>query len=117
LRADFFDMLGLRPMPERTPLNPKVTGTLKRDGYRIEKIIFDSLPKFYVTANLYMPETGRAPYPAILMPLGHEDGGKAHEAWQRLAITFAKNGFVMLLFEPVGQDARGLACAGCRQRD
>ncbi|MCI0696367.1 acetylxylan esterase, partial [candidate division KSB1 bacterium] len=104
IRERFLHAIG--GLPERTPLNPKVTGTLKRDGYRIEKIIFESLPKFYVTANLYVPETGRAPYPAILMPLGHESGGKAHEAWQRLAITFVKNGFVMLLFEPVGQGER-----------
>jgi cephalosporin-C deacetylase-like acetyl esterase len=104
IRERFLKAIG--GLPERTPLNPKVVGTLKRDGYRIEKIIFESLPKFYVTANLYVPETGRAPYPAILMPLGHESGGKAHEAWQRLALTFAKNGFVMLLFEPVGQGER-----------
>lgn len=104
IRERFLKAIG--GLPERTPLNPKVTGTLKRDGYRIEKIIFESLPKFYVTANLYVPETGRAPYPAILMPLGHEEGGKAHDAWQRLAITFVKNGFVMLLFEPVSQGER-----------
>ncbi len=93
-------------LPERTPLTPKVTGTLKRNGYRIEKVIFESQPAFYVTANLYLPETGRAPYPGILMPLGHESGGKAHEAWQRLAITFAKNGFAILLYEPISQGER-----------
>lgn len=93
-------------LPERTPLNAKVVGTLKRSGYRIEKIIFESQPRFYVTANLYLPETGNAPYPGILMPLGHERGGKAHDAWQRLAITFARNGFVILLYEPVSQGER-----------
>ncbi len=93
-------------LPERAPLNPKLTGALKRDGYRIEKIIFESQPAFYVTANLYLPETGSGPYPGILMPLGHERGGKAHDAWQRLAITFAKNGFVILLYEPISQGER-----------
>jgi cephalosporin-C deacetylase-like acetyl esterase len=93
-------------LPERAPLNPRLTGTLKRDGYRVEKIIFESQPAFYVTANLYLPETGRGPYPGILMPLGHESGGKAHEAWQRLAITFAKNGFAILLYEPISQGER-----------
>jgi cephalosporin-C deacetylase-like acetyl esterase len=83
-----------------------VTGTLKRNGYRIEKVIFESQPAFYVTANLYLPESGRAPYPGILMPLGHENGGKAHDAWQRLAITFARNGFAILLYEPVSQGER-----------
>ena len=104
IREQFLKAIG--GLPERTPLNPKVVGTLKRDGYRIEKIIFESLPKFYVTANLYVPETGRGPFPAILMPLGHEEGGKAHDAWQRVAITLVKNGFVLLLFEPVSQGER-----------
>jgi cephalosporin-C deacetylase-like acetyl esterase len=104
IREKIFQSIG--GLPERTPLNPKVTGTLKRNGYRIEKIIFESQPTFYVTANLYLPETGRPPYPGILMPLGHERGGKAHEAWQRLAITFAKNGFAILLYEPISQGER-----------
>jgi len=104
IRERFLNAIG--GLPERTPLNPQVTGALKRDGYRIEKIIFESQPALYVTANLYVPETGRGPYPGILMPLGHERGGKAHEAWQRLAITLVKNGFVLLLYEPLGQGER-----------
>src|SRR5438309_3414817 len=39
-------------LPERTPLNPKVVGTLDRDGYKIEKVIFESQPGLFVTANL-----------------------------------------------------------------
>jgi cephalosporin-C deacetylase-like acetyl esterase len=93
-------------LPERTPLHPKVTGILKRAGYRIEKVIFESQPSFYVTANLYIPETGRAPYPGILLPLGHEEGGKSNPDWQHLAITFAQNGFVVLTWDPMGQGER-----------
>src|SRR5689334_325143 len=54
--------------PERTPLNARVVGTLDRDGYRVEKIIFESQPKFYVTGNLYLPASGKGPYPAVLFP-------------------------------------------------
>jgi cephalosporin-C deacetylase-like acetyl esterase len=104
IRERFLKAIG--GLPERTPLNPKITGALKRDGYRIEKVIFESQPRLYVTANFYVPETGRAPYPGILMPLGHERGGKAHEAWQRLAVTMVKNGFALLLYEPLGQGER-----------
>src|SRR5262245_41299 len=93
-------------LPDRTPLNPKVTGVLKRSGYRIEKVIFESRPAFYVTANLYIPETPRAPYPGILLPLGHEAGGKSNPDWQHLAITFARNGFVVLTWDPMGQGER-----------
>jgi cephalosporin-C deacetylase-like acetyl esterase len=93
-------------LPERTPLNARVTGVLERDGYRIEKVIFESQPKFYVTANLYVPRTGTAPYPAILFPLGHEAGAKAHDAWQRVLGNLARRGFVLLAWDPVGQGER-----------
>src|SRR4051794_37045322 len=61
LRAKMLRNLG--GLPERTPLNAKVVGTLERDHYRIEKIIFESQPKLYVTANLYIPKSGTPPYP------------------------------------------------------
>jgi hypothetical protein len=57
-------------LPEPTPLNARITGTVQRDGYRIEKVVFESQPGFYVTANLYLP-AGRGPFPGILYPLGH----------------------------------------------
>jgi cephalosporin-C deacetylase-like acetyl esterase len=93
-------------LPERTPLNARVMGVIQRDGYRIEKVIFESQPRFYVTANLYVPRTGSAPYPAILFPLGHEGGAKAHDAWQRVLGNLARRGFVLLAWDPVGQGER-----------
>ncbi|HUQ93488.1 MAG TPA: acetylxylan esterase [Bryobacteraceae bacterium] len=93
-------------LPERTPLNPSVTGVIERDGYRIEKVIFESQPKFFVTANLYVPTTGTGPYPAVLFPLGHEAGAKAHSAWQMVLANLAKRGFVMLAWDPIGQGER-----------
>ncbi len=92
-------------LPERTPLNARVVGTLDRDGYRIEKVIFESRPRFYVTANLYLPK-GQPPYPAILFPLGHEAGAKAHSAWQMVLANLAKRGFMLLAWDPIGQGER-----------
>src|SRR5262245_58677482 len=93
-------------LPERTPLNAKVVGALERQGYRVEKVIFESQPGLFVTANLYLPRTGTPPYPAVLFPLGHERGAKAHEAWQRFLITVVRNGFVALAWDPIGQGER-----------
>ena len=59
-----------------------------------------------MTANLYLPKTGRGPYPAILFPLGHEEGAKAHGVWQQLLVTFAKNGYVALAWDTIGQGER-----------
>lgn len=93
--------------PDRTPLNAKTVGVLDGDGYRVEKIIFESQPRFYVTANLYLPKTGSAPYPAILFPLGHETpGAKAYDAWQRVLISMAKKGFVCFAWDTLGQGER-----------
>lgn len=92
--------------PARTPLNAHTVGVLDRDGYRIEKVIFESRPHFYVTANLYLPKRGNAPYPAILYPLGHEDGGKSHSAWQQTLASLARRGFVCLTWDPIGQGER-----------
>ena len=93
-------------LPERTPLNARVTGVVDREDYRIEKIIFESQPRFYVTANLYLPKRGSGPYPAILFPLGHEAGAKAHSAWQQLLVTFARKGYVALAWDTLGQGER-----------
>ncbi len=103
-RERMWSYLGGRPQP--TPLNPRVVGTLDRGDYRIEKVIFESRPGFHVTANLYLPARGSPPYPAILFPLGHENGAKAHEAWQRCLAGFARRGFVALAWDPIGQGER-----------
>ena len=92
--------------PARTPLNARVVGTLDRGDHRVEKVIFESQPKFYVTANLYLPKSGQAPYPAILFPLGHEEGAKAHSAWQSVLVSLARKGFVCLAWDPIGQGER-----------
>ena len=92
--------------PERTPLNATVVGVVERDRYRIEKIIFESQPKLYVTANLYVPKNGTPPFPAVLFPLGHESGAKAHEAWQYVLGSLASKGFVALAWDPIGQGER-----------
>jgi len=93
-------------LPERTPLNPRTVAVLDREDYQIEKVIFESQPRFYVTANLYIPKLGKAPYPAILFPLGHEEGAKAHSAWQQVLVSLARKGFVALAWDTLGQGER-----------
>jgi len=104
LRERMLDDLG--GFPERTPLNARVTGVLERPKYRIEKLIFESQPHFYVTANLYLPKTGHPPYPAILFPLGHERGGKTNPTWQQMLGSLATKGYVALTWDPIGQGER-----------
>ena len=93
-------------LPERTPLNARVTGVIDRGDYKIEKIVFESQPRFVVTGNLYVPKTGTAPYPAILYPLGHELGGKSHSTWQQMLGSLARRGYVAFAWDPLGQEER-----------
>jgi len=83
-----------------------VTGTLDRGDYKIEKIVFESQPHFFVTANLYLPKQGSPPYPAILFPLGHELGGKSHSVWQQVLGSLARRGYVAFAWDPLGQEER-----------
>jgi hypothetical protein len=103
LRKRFVDSLG--GYPERTPLNPKIVGTIDADGYRIEKLIYESRPKFFVTALLYLPD-GDGPFPGVLVPCGHSANGKAYSAYQRICIMLAKHGMAALCYDPVGQGER-----------
>lgn len=91
--------------PERTPLNPRVIGKLKGDGFHVENVIYESWPGHHVTANLYLPNT-KPPYPGVLVPCGHSHDGKAAAAYQRACILLAKNGMAALCYDPIGQGER-----------
>lgn len=96
------------PMPkEKTPLNARVTGVIERDTYTVEKIIFESRPKFHVTANLYLPKNrpgGKVP--GVVGSCGHSANGKCAEAYQSFAQGLARLGTACLIFDPIGQGER-----------
>ena len=107
LRERFIEAVG--GLPERTPLNPQVTGVVQRDGYRVEKILFESQPKHYVSAVLFLPDAQKhsPPYPGVLVPCGHSDNGKAHDTYQTMGALLALNGMAALVFDPIDQGERG----------
>jgi len=94
------------PWSEKTPLNPRVTGTVERDLYRIENVIFESRPGFLVTANLYVPKGRDFPLPGVVGSCGHSNNGKAAEPYQGFAQGLARQGYVVLIFDPIGQGER-----------
>lgn len=101
IKRQFLDMLGLQPMPPRTPLNVRITGGFERERYRVENIVFESMPGLYVTGNLYLPKkTGKLP--TILYVTGHSPGPiGAKVAYQRHGIWFAQNGFVTFVLDTI----------------
>lgn len=94
--------------PEKTPLNAKVIQTVPRDGYKIEKILLESMPGVYVTALLYLPDSEKfkAPYPAYLIACGHSGNGKGSAGYQRGCVLGALQGFAACIYDPISQGER-----------
>ena len=96
------DMLGLLPWPDRTPLKPVITGTLDRGDYTVEKLAFESMPKVYVSGDLYLPKQRTGKAPAIVYVCGHSNSPHGAKAmYQRHGISLAKNGYVALIVDPI----------------
>ncbi len=103
LVQEYYDMLGLWPVPDKTPLQATVTGTIERGDYRVEMLHYQSRPGLYVTANLYRParvQDGQR-LPGLLYVCGHSGRGRNGNktAFQSHGIWLARHGFVCLLVD------------------
>lgn len=102
-RQEYLHMLGLWPLPERTPLESTVTGTIQGDGFTVEMLHYQSVPGLYVTANLYRPSEVEADerLPGVVYVCGHSqrgrDGNKT--AYQSHGIWLARHGYVCLVLD------------------
>lgn len=107
LRTRLLNSLGLTSFPEKNPLNPRRIGTIERDSYLIEKIVFEPRYGFIITAHLYIPKDKDHQSPAILYVPGHWiENGKLEPDIQIACANLANLGFVVLVFDPIGQGER-----------
>ncbi|MCX6624184.1 MAG: acetylxylan esterase, partial [Acidobacteria bacterium] len=104
-RTKLLAMIGGLPEPAPS-LALRRTGSLDRDGYRVEKVIFEGQPGMFITANLYVPKTGKPPYPAVLHSVGHSPSAKNRAFYQTISIGLVQHGFVVLTYDPSGQGER-----------
>jgi len=105
LRKKLIEAIGGLP-PGDTPLNPRTTGVVVRDGFVIEKVMFESRPRTFVTANLYLPDGVSSPRGAVLFLCGHDREAKHGEEYQTVCSILAKAGLVVLAVDPIGQGER-----------
>ena len=107
LRADLkksvLEMIGGLPT-EKTDLHATITGKVKGDGFHVEKLVYQSLPGFYVTALVYVPEDGAKVHPAVLVAAGHSAKGKIY--YQDICQRLVKRGYLVISWDPVGQGER-----------
>jgi dienelactone hydrolase len=94
------------PFPQRTPLRPRITGSVEREHYTIERLIYESRPNYLVTANVYVPKSVEGPRPAVLATCGHSNDGKAYAAYQEFSRNLARQGYVVLIYDPPSQGER-----------
>ena len=104
VRDTFWKLTG--GLPERTPLNLRTVGSFARDGYWVEKIVYESVPGLHIPANLYLPTTGAGPFPGVLFQMGHSLNGKCAVTYQKCCQGLARLGYVVLAFDPMGQGER-----------
>jgi cephalosporin-C deacetylase-like acetyl esterase len=102
VRSKILSLIG--GLPDRNgPVPVKQFGAVSGDGFRVEKIAYESLPNFYVTANVFVPASGAGPFPAIIVTPGHGAGKQSEYNW---GANFARAGIVALLVDPLGQGER-----------
>lgn len=102
VRAKLLELIGGLP-EHQGPLRAHTAWRKDMGRYVIEGVRYESLPGYFVTANLYRPRA-LGKYPAVLFPIGHWDIGKASA--QIIASNLAIKGFIVLAFDPVGQGER-----------
>jgi dienelactone hydrolase len=118
LRRELERSLGTSWLPWPPALRPRVVGTLRYKGYRIEKVVYESLPGMLVAAHLYLPEFVEWPVPAVVFYPGHWwPDSKARPDFQAFCINMARLGFVVLSFDPFGQGERGVSSRDHRRTE
>jgi len=108
-RADVKQVLSklVGEFPEKTPLNAKSLGFIEKDFCTIERVVFESQPKLYVTSAIFKPKnTGKKKLPAILYLSGHADVAFRSETYQRVIYNLVKKGFLVMAIDPIGQGER-----------
>ena len=91
------------PFPERTPLNQKITATIKKEGYRVDKIVFEAMPGYYVTGCIYVPDGIKGKIPAILNVCGHNWDTFRMAIYQVINYNLVKKGMIVFAIDPPGQ--------------
>ncbi|MBS1576861.1 MAG: acetylxylan esterase [Bacteroidetes bacterium] len=89
--------------PKKSALNAEITGIVQKDGYRIEKIIFEPVPGYYEVGCLYIPDSINGKAPAILNVFGHDQASFREEYYQVIITNLVKKGMIVFAIDPLGQ--------------
>jgi len=101
-------MLARVLVPDWPIPDPQVTVTdaIDHAAFRILKLRFQSLPDYWVTALLYVPHDAKPGTPGMIVASGHILEAKAFSEYHGISVELARQGMVVLAFDPVGQGER-----------
>ena len=94
------------PFPLKTPLNARTVGVIDREKFTIEKVVYESRPRYYVTANFYCPKGRKFPVPGVILVCGHASEGKGYHLYHECSLGLVLKGYAVLAIDPTGQGER-----------
>jgi len=92
--------------PEKKPLNAIVTKVIEKDKYKIEHIVFESQPNYFISSSLFIPKRIKGKAPAILYCSGHAQEGYRSKTYMHIILNLVNKGFIVYAYDPVGQGER-----------
>lgn len=106
IKKTLIDIVGTFPM--KTPLNAKITSIIKKEGFTIENIVYESQPRFYVSSSMFIPEghKKKGKLPVIIYCSGHSEEGYRNPVYLHVIANLVKKGFIVFAFDPLGQGER-----------
>jgi hypothetical protein len=108
VRETLFNIVG--PFPVKTPLNAKIIRIIDKDSFRVEHIVYESQPGFFVTSSLFIPgglkKNKNKKAPAVIYCSGHAIDGYRGEVYQHVILNLVMKNFIVFAFDPVGQGER-----------
>jgi len=113
LKEILFKLVGLDPLPEKTPLNPHFIGDpIEAEQFTFQRIVYESRPKNYVACHLYIPKKITFPAPAMI----YAPSSTGRDNWKAIGSScyYAGNGFVVLAMPLLGGEGRTGATLGTR---
>jgi len=106
IHETLLDIVG--PFPEKTPLNAKIMRIINKESYRVEHIVYESQPGFFVTSSMFIPaglkKSNKAP--VVIYCSGHAEEGYRYATYQQAILNLVNKGFIVFAFDPVGQGER-----------
>ena len=110
LRQKLLTILGLDPLPQKTPLRARTVGeSLDLGRAMFHRVVFESRPKNYVAAHLYVPKDVVAPAPAVIYVPGHGN----RDGYHRHSVSYSAHGYVALNMPAIGDEGKTGAGMGC----